>query len=57
MANWHILPINDTEEHEKLSTCKCQPEVQILEEGDLLVIHNSFDGREAIEMFNEIVNK
>lgn len=45
----HILPINDLKEHEEKSTCHCEPSVEILDNGDLLVIHNSFDRRELIE--------
>jgi len=54
--NWHILPINDLKEHEDLSTCECEPKVEIQENGDLLIVHNAFDGREAIEIFNTIIN-
>jgi hypothetical protein len=44
----HILPINDIEKHTEIGTqCKCNPIVQIYDE--ILVIHNSFDGREAVE--------
>lgn len=42
---WHILPINDTYEHEELSNCHCQPDCEILENGELMVIHTAFDGR------------
>lgn len=51
---WHVLPINDLEEHEESSTCKCEPKV-INEEGELIIVHNSFDGREGIEWTNEIL--
>ena len=40
----HILPVNDLEEHEKTTTCKCKPRVEF-ENGEMIVIHNSFDGR------------
>lgn len=50
---WHILPLNDLEEHLEKSTCKCTPNVELLEDGDLLVIHNSFDKREIIERLFE----
>lgn len=43
---WHILPINDLIEHEEKSTCNCEPCVEIVENGDLLVVHNALDGRE-----------
>lgn len=52
----HILPINDLQEHEEETTCKCEPRV-IFENGEMIVVHNSFDGREAVEMANEILNK
>lgn len=45
----HILPINDSEPHEEATTCKCKPKVEILEDGGMMVVHNSFDGRERIE--------
>lgn len=44
----HILPVNDIEEHTEESTCKCGPQV-IFENGEMIIIHNSFDGREYIE--------
>ena len=49
----HVTPINDLEEHEESSTCKCQPSV-IEENGELIIVHNSFDGREGVEWVNEI---
>jgi hypothetical protein len=48
----HILPINDIEEHEELSTCKCNPKL-IEEKGELILVHNSFDKREVIERLFE----
>ena len=47
---WHLLPVNDLKEHEEKSTCECSPSVEIQENLDMLIIHNSFDGREAIEL-------
>jgi len=44
----HILPINDIEPHEESITCKCKPNVEHVE-GNMIVIHNSFDGRERQE--------
>jgi|LakMenE01Jun11ns_1017448.scaffolds.fasta_scaffold9849887_2 hypothetical protein len=54
--NWHILPVNDIEYHEESTTCKCEPQVEFIE-GDMLIIQNSFDGREGVEWVNEILNK
>lgn len=42
---WHILPINDLIEHEERSTCDCNPSVEIIEGGDLMIIHTALDGR------------
>lgn len=53
---WHILPVNDSEQHEESSMCNCEPRVDT-SNGYVLIIHNSFDGREAIEWANEILNK
>ena len=44
----NIIPLNDLKEHEENSTCSCNPEV-FFENGDMIIIHNSFDGRENIE--------
>lgn len=54
MSEKHILPINDIKPHEESTGCHCKPKV-ISENGDTIVVHSSFDGREAIEEFNAIV--
>ncbi len=46
---WHILPNNDLEEHLEKSVCHCSPRSEVLENGDILITHNAFDGRELIE--------
>ena len=43
-----ITPINDTKEHTSGSTCQCEPKI-IWENGEMIVIHASYDGREALE--------
>jgi hypothetical protein len=53
---WHVLPTNDLEEHEESTTCKCEPRV-LYENGEMIIVHNSFDGREGVEIANEILNK
>ncbi len=40
----NIIPINDIEEHEEDSSCWCCPEI-INEDGELIIVHNAFDGR------------
>lgn len=51
----NILPINDSKEHSEDSTCDCCPTI-IEEDGEMIVIHNSFDGREVIEWVNQILD-
>lgn len=50
-----VKPIKDIDEHDDLSSvCKCSPKVE-LQNGNILIIHKSFDNREIIEEFNEII--
>ena len=39
----HVYPINDIEEH-NITSCWCVPKI-IEENGELIIIHNAFDGR------------
>ena len=52
----HILPVNDLKEHEELTTCECNPRIEILDDGEIMVIHNSYDGREYIEELVSNIN-
>lgn len=53
----NVLPINDLKEHTEDSTCECNPTVEIIDgTGELIIIHNSFDGREGLEQANQILN-
>lgn len=52
---FHVLPVNDEVEHVESYKCPCHPKVDIVEQ-DIIVIHNSFDGREGVEWANEILN-
>ena len=45
---WHILPKNDWIGHKEETTCPCEPRLKI-ENGDIIVVHNSADGRELKE--------
>lgn len=48
----NIIPLNDMEKHEESTTCKCKPKVEILENGEIMIIHNAFDNRKIIEQIN-----
>lgn len=54
---WHILPTNDLIIHKESSKCKCDPKIKTQSNGNILVIHNAYDGREIIEYFNKINNE
>lgn len=45
---YNILPINDLKEHIEDSTCECKPKI-IFENGEMIIVHNSYDGREFVE--------
>ena len=53
---WNVLPINDIKEHTNDSTCACNPKV-IFQDGEMIVIHNSYDGREYEEELIEDIKK
>lgn len=51
----HILPVKDMHEHtEEGYKCMCNPKLRI-ENDHLIIIHNSWDGRELKER-NEPIN-
>lgn len=53
MASIHVEPVNDLINHEDTSECVCGPVIEPIVIGydkvNLLVIHNSLDGRENNE--------
>jgi hypothetical protein len=54
----HVYPIDDLKEHnitDTGNTCECNPQIIIEPDSELIVVHNSFDGREGVEWFNEIL--
>lgn len=44
----HVIPEEDIVEHDLSELCSCQPRVEYHQIKNL-IIHNSFDGREAFE--------
>lgn len=52
----HIMPINDIKEHIDSSTCSCCPSAELQENGDIIMLHNSWDGREYVEQLIEDKN-
>jgi len=53
---YHIVPLDDDHEHTLSRECECKPQAQAVDEISTLIIHNSFDGREAYEEAMSIIN-
>lgn len=52
---WHVTPINDLYKHiENGTVCPCSPYRKTVE-NCTIIVHNSFDGREGLEMAKEIL--
>jgi len=52
----HVYPTNDLEQHDLEGTqCNCNPKVIIEPNAEIIIVHNSFDGREGVELANEIL--
>jgi len=48
----HVTPLNDLKEHILSADCPCNPRIE-----DGVCIHNSWDGREGVEQWKEILDK
>ena len=53
---YNILPTNDLKEHTEDSTCECNPKI-IFENGEMIIVHNSYDKRELVEETLKYFNK
>jgi len=53
---FNILPTNDIKIHTENSTCECNPKI-IFENEEMIIIHNSYDGREFRERLIEEVER
>lgn len=49
----HVVPLNDIMRHDPVA-CRCNPRMEVYN-GNHLVIHRSFDGREAVEQAEELL--
>lgn len=51
----HVLPVNDLYPHTETGKyCACDPRIDEVEPGKFMVVHNSYDGREQHEQFEEL---
>lgn len=40
---WHVVPISDIKPHIPESCCECEPDVEILENGEIMIVHDKFE--------------
>lgn len=53
-----VYPLNDTQEHVLYGHgCFCEPQVEYPDGIIPIIVHNSFDGREAVEWAKEILKQ
>ena len=53
---WHVIPDDDDYPHAESKTCHCEPRIEYIN-GNMIIIHCSFDGREGVEQVLEILKK
>ncbi len=54
----HVYPVNDARPHlTDGEDCPCNPRSEVVEGGNIVVTHNSWDGREYIERLREDLPK
>lgn len=51
-----IIPNDDDKIHIFGVFCECEPKVKVNEKEGVVVVHRSFDGREAVEWAMEIIS-
>lgn len=46
----HVYHVRDVFPHKLDSTpCECMPDIEVEENGNIIIIHNAYDGRDIIE--------
>lgn len=50
IQSWHVYPVNDRLPHNtENNACMCNPTIEVQPNGNKVVTHNSWDGREYKE--------
>lgn len=49
MSDVNVVPINDLKPHTDGPECACGPRVERFDNGNRVIVHNSYDGREILE--------
>lgn len=54
---YHVYPVDDLRPHEtEGDPCRCHPVYQYIGSGQVMVIHNAFDGRDLKEIAEQRMN-
>jgi len=53
---YHVVPLDDDQEHQLSRECECRPRAKAVDDLSTIIVHNSFDGREAYEEAMGIIN-
>ena len=48
----HLIPFADVKDHIESIHCPCNPTTEKDEDGELVVIHNAFDGSDKEDIMN-----
>lgn len=52
---YHVYPVDDLVEHDLDSQdCACNPRIEVQPNGNIVVIHNAWDGREQVEYLESL---
>lgn len=49
MSDINVVPVDDLKAHVDGPGCACGPRVTCYENGNRVIVHNSYDGREILE--------
>lgn len=49
MTETHVLPVDDLVAHDPTRQCLCRPRVDQVWNGDVIIVHHSYDAREYDE--------
>lgn len=49
MSDVNVIPVDDLKAHIESPDCACGPRVTCYDNGNRVIVHNSYDGREITE--------
>ena len=52
----HVIPVNDKKPHQRSADCECEPTVEVVGAG-LVIVHDAFDFRHIADALEEESSK